>query len=133
MSVESNVAVVRRFIAAVNSGDPAELRAVLADDFLARSISGDMRFGPEAAAMLAGRLQSVPDFRSEIIELIPAGERVVVLGHDTGTPVAEYMGIPATGKGFDVSWVDVYRFANGRITEMIFEMSLDTIRRQMGA
>jgi steroid delta-isomerase-like uncharacterized protein len=131
MSLEENKAVARRFIKAANSGDPVALKRVLADDFVARSLAGDMRMGPEAVVLLADRLKAVPDFRSQIIDIIAEGDRVVVLGRDTGTPVAEYMGIPATGKHFDVTWVDVYRIVEGRIAEMIFEMNLDAMRRQV--
>jgi steroid delta-isomerase-like uncharacterized protein len=131
MSVEENKAVARRFVEAANRGDPVALKRVMADNFQARSLAGDMNFGPEAFSILTERVKSVPDFRSQIIDMIAEGDKVVVLGRDTGTPVAEYMGIPATGKSFDVTWVDVYRIVNGRIAEMIVEMNFDAMRRQI--
>ena len=55
----------------------------------------------------------------------------MALGRDTGMPIGKYMRLAPRGGGFNVTWMDVYRIRNGQIVEMIAEMNMDTIRKQL--
>ena len=132
MSIEENKALVRRFVEAVNKGDEAALAQIVADDFTASTLAADIKFDrKDLVGLFVGRLQVIPDFRSTIIDLIAEGDKVVALGRDTGTPTGEYMGIPPTGKSFNMTWVDVYRIRKGQLVEMLVEANLDTMRQQL--
>ena len=138
MSIEENKALIRRFVEAVNTGDEATLTQVIADGF---TVYNAANIGNPAAAkqvdrdtLIKGfvrRLQTVPNFRAIIMDLIAEGDKVVALGRDTGTPAVEYRGIKPNGKSFDVGWVDVYRIRDGQIVEMVVEMNPETARKQL--
>ncbi len=83
MTLEENKAVARRFVEAANRGDVAALKQILADNFSAHTLAGDMNFSAEAISLFSDRVKSVPDFRSQIIDIIAEGDKVVVLGRDT--------------------------------------------------
>jgi steroid delta-isomerase-like uncharacterized protein len=132
MSIEENKALLHRFIEAVNKGDAAALAQIVAPDFEASALAGGMELGREAMiGVFSERLKAVPDYRATVIDLVAEGDKVVVFGRDTGTPVVEFMGIAPTGKSFDVTWVDLYHIRDGQIVEMIAEMNMDTMRKQL--
>ncbi|MEO7453500.1 MAG: ester cyclase [Fimbriimonadales bacterium] len=60
-----------------------------------------------------------PDFRVHIDESLIVGEdRVVTRVTYTGTQVLPWAGLPATGKSTRVIGIDIFRLANGKITEL---------------
>ena len=69
----------------------------------------------EVIAFFKGRGQQVPDLKWDIKEIIVSGNRVIVRGEGSGTPVATFLGIPPTGKAFHVMSIDVHTIANNKI------------------
>jgi predicted ester cyclase len=49
--------------------------------------------------------------------MIAEGDKVVVRSIMRGAHQGEFMGIPATGKSFTMSAIDIIRFANGQAVE----------------
>ena len=45
------------------------------------------------------------------------GDRVVVRWINAGTHVAEFAGIPATGRTFKINGIDIHRVADGKLCE----------------
>ena len=66
-------------------------------------------------AQLAGFGKLIPDLTWKIEELIDAGDRIIVRGRASGTPVGELFGVPPSGKRFEIMSVDVHTVANGQI------------------
>ncbi|MEZ2387972.1 ester cyclase [bacterium RCC_150] len=56
-----------------------------------------------------------PHFTVE--DVIAEGDRVVVRWRNHGTHVASFLGLPATGRSFDIAGIDVYRVQDGRLAE----------------
>jgi steroid delta-isomerase-like uncharacterized protein len=135
MSIESNKALVRRMIEELhNKGNIAAAKDIIADTFTARGALGVMKLSREEyVQFVAGRRAAIPNLHITIDELVAEGDRVVARGHDEGTPIAEYLGLPPTGKSFNVTWIDIYWIENGRIAGMDYEMSMETLRAQLGA
>jgi predicted SnoaL-like aldol condensation-catalyzing enzyme/ketosteroid isomerase-like protein len=58
----------------------------------------------------------VPDLRWEIVEIGTYGNKIVVRGNATGTPVAEFWGAKPTGKSFDTMSIDVFSVRDGKLS-----------------
>jgi predicted ester cyclase len=60
--------------------------------------------------------QVVPDLTWEPQEILQHGDRFVVRGTATGTPVGPFLGVdPPTGKGFEVMSIDILTVEDGRL------------------
>jgi len=57
----------------------------------------------------------IPDMKWEILEVMQSGDKVIVRGQGSGTPVGEFMGIPASGKRFNIMSIDIHTIQGGRI------------------
>jgi predicted ester cyclase len=59
-----------------------------------------------------------PDFKQEIVELLAEGDRVVMRfrasGSHTGAPL---MGMPPSGRKFEIGGISIFRVVNGKIVE----------------
>ncbi|MEM6927489.1 MAG: ester cyclase [Myxococcota bacterium] len=62
--------------------------------------------------------QMVPDLHWETNEIIEHGNRYTVRGTATGTPVAEFLGVPPTGRGFEIMSIDIVTVEGGRIVHI---------------
>ena len=133
MSLEQSKALVRRYVEEVhNKGNLAVVDELIGPRFVALSQAGPWELGPaEMKQFVAQRRTAIPDFRATIDEMIAEGDKVVVRGHDEGTQMGEYMGFAPSGKTFNISWIDIFRIENGQIVEMWWEMSMDTLRKQL--
>jgi predicted ester cyclase len=69
----------------------------------------------EVIAGIAQRLKSVPDLKWEIKEILVAGNQVTVRGEATGTPAAEFLGAPYSGKSFRLMSIDVHTIEAGKM------------------
>ncbi|MEA2520779.1 MAG: hypothetical protein QOI81_425 [Actinomycetota bacterium] len=56
-----------------------------------------------------------PTFTLE--DVIAEGDRVAVRWTNSGTHIAEFLGIPATGRSFSIHGIDIYRMENGKLAE----------------
>jgi predicted ester cyclase len=58
-----------------------------------------------------------PYYRNPLDFVLADGEFAVSYGRSTGTHRGEYMGIPPTGRSFDVPTFGILRFASGQAVE----------------
>lgn len=65
--------------------------------------------------MFKKRGEIIPDLRWEIKDVLFVGDRVVVRGEATGTPVLPFLGVSPTGKSFKIMSIDIQKIANGKI------------------
>ena len=63
----------------------------------------------------AGRFAVVPDSRWEQKELLVSGNRIIVRGQETGTPVLPFLGVAPTGRSFSVMTIDIHEVREGRV------------------
>ncbi len=49
--------------------------------------------------------------------MVAEGDRVAVRWTQSGTHVADFLGIPATGRRFTIAGIDIYRLHDGRLAE----------------
>jgi hypothetical protein len=69
----------------------------------------------EVIAGIGSRLKTIPDLKWEIKEVLVSGDRVIVRGEATGTPVGNFMGTTTNGKSFKLMSIDVHTFEGGKL------------------
>jgi predicted ester cyclase len=117
----SNRAVVEGFYGRVLSGTTAPDLTERMSQALAPSWEsiGDYSGAKKSREQFAGQLQGfgklIPDLTWKIEELIEAGDRIVVRGRATGTPVGELFGVKPSGKKFEIMSVDIHTLEGGKI------------------
>jgi len=57
------------------------------------------------------------DFPLEIVDLVASGDTVWIRNRATGINTGSVMGRPPTGRPFDITVIDIVRFADGKIVE----------------
>jgi predicted ester cyclase len=115
---EASVLAARRYASFWNSGDEALARAALAPGFTDRTLPPGRAQGlPGPLAASAFVRAAVPDMRADIEQLIVSGDRAIVhlrfRGHFTGS----FKGVQGKGQAIDFIATDIYRVAEGQITD----------------
>ncbi len=111
-----HVATMRRAYDLISAGDFDAFGELLSEDFV------DHEEAPGLEPTKAGVLQffgmykaAFPDLRFEPEQLFTNGDTVAAYFRASGTQSGEFMGIPPTGKRFDVHGVDIVRFGEDGI------------------
>lgn len=79
------------------------------------------------------RLEGFPDLRVIIDDLIVADDRCIVRLTWTGTHTGPFGGVPPTGKTVQVHGIAIWRFAEGRVTEIWSMQDQFSLFHQIGA
>jgi steroid delta-isomerase-like uncharacterized protein len=92
---------------------------LVADNVVDHEVPEDFPAGLEGIKQyLSMFMAAFPDIRFEPLEVIVEGNWASARGRSTGTHKGEFLGIPATGRSFDVEFSDWVRFDdNGRAVE----------------
>jgi C-1 hydroxylase len=121
MNADANRATSLRFYQALDRHDLDAVGPLLADDYVYRN-------GPAETDAVRGRdaflayeqqaFEAFPDLHLEVLEVIADSDRVAARLRATGTHLGEFLGIPASGRAFEVEYANISRFdADGRIVE----------------
>ncbi|MDC8757557.1 ester cyclase [Janthinobacterium fluminis] len=131
--LEAVMLAARRYAAFWNSGDAALARQALAPEFTDRTLPAGRAQG------LAGPLQAslafrgaVPDLKVEITDLVAAGDRVTLRLHFSGHFTGRFGEVQGKGQTIEFQAFDMYRVADGRITDNWHLEDNLTLLRQMG-
>jgi len=132
--------VFRRLEAAYNARDSDTVRELVAPDLVAHTPGAEMMPAGVEGAIAAneGAHATMPDRRSEILDLFGEGDRTVahvrMTGTNTGEPIAWAGLTEATGKAVDFDWIQISRHdADGRIAETWAQMDVPKLMMQLGA
>ena len=116
-----NAGTVRAIEEAWDRGELDQLDQHFAADFdNSRSSTPGLPGGLKGAKMShQGVMQSFPDRKVEILDLISEGDRVFVRVRVTGTNKGGFPAfqVPANGRPFDIQAWSVYRFKAGKVVE----------------
>jgi steroid delta-isomerase-like uncharacterized protein len=117
----------------INAGDIDGFGDLVADDFTEHD---DMPAVPTKAGMLdffRSLLESFPDFRMDVDDLIAGDDKTVARVTATGTHKGEFMGVPATGTRAEIKLIDIMRFDDtGRICEHWGLADMLSLMQQLG-
>ncbi len=104
---------MRRAYELLNAGDMDGFSELLADDFVEHEQSPGLEPTKEGVVQFFRLYRAgFPDLRFEPEQFFVNGDTVAVYYRTSGTHSGEFMGIPATGKRFDVHGVDIVRFGD---------------------
>ena len=133
---KENAATCREFIERVfNEGDISFAEKTLSEDFVDHSpppgMAGDRASMIEMFRMMADQF---PDGRTEIIDVVGAGDKVCVRSRMTGTDTNGFMpGMPPTGKPYSAESIDVMTFdENGQNSEHYGIFDVPVVMVQLG-
>jgi predicted ester cyclase len=134
---EDNGAVVRAIEEAWDSGKLDELDQYFAPGFdNSQSATPGLPAGLEGAKIFhQGVMQSFPDRKVEILDIIDGGDRVFVRLRVTGTNKGGFapFNVPANDKPFTIESWNVYRFEDGKVVEHVGMNDGLTLLMQLGA
>jgi predicted ester cyclase len=128
----------RRYYAFWDTGDVLYANAVLAPDFVDRTLPPGRPQGPEGPVFASKNFRTaVPDLHVEIEEMLIVSDRVIgrlrFTGHFTGTFGNGAAARQGDGRAIEFIATDIYRIANGRIAENWHLEDNLTLLRQLGA
>ena len=116
MSIDVNKNLVQRLLEGLNGGRLEILDDIVAEDY--QQDNASVRGGREGLKALFTRLRiAFPDLSVSVDELVGEGDTVVAATTFRGTQDGDLVGIAPTGRRIEVSSLDLYRVADGRIAE----------------
>jgi predicted ester cyclase len=119
MTTETAASVVAPFYKALNAEFAAQSPNLIRDATAPGWVScrsNDLCVGRDAViSAISARLQSVPDLKWDIMDVVVSGNQVVVRGEATGTPYGDFLGAPHSGKAFKIMSIDVHTVEGGKI------------------
>ncbi len=135
MQEDENAALVHRFLAALNAHNPDGFDEIFASDYVLHDpgVPGGVLRGIDGVKQYTyGLFDGLPDFHSELQELVAEGDRLVGRFVHHGTHTGSLLGMPATGRSVAVEAINVYRVADGRLAEGWGEIDGLEMLRQLG-
>jgi steroid delta-isomerase-like uncharacterized protein len=119
MFTEENKARVHRFYEEVfNRKNTAALDKFIDPQAVDHSAPAGAPGGIEGARQFAGMfLTAFPDVRFTVKDLIAEGDQVVAPLTQSGTHLGIFLGIPPTGKRVQLTGIEIFRLAGGKIVE----------------
>jgi steroid delta-isomerase-like uncharacterized protein len=116
-TTEANVATFRRAIEeGWNRGNLAAIDELLAPDFVEHQAG--IAPGRDGVKRSIRSLHAAfPDLHLVVEDAIADGDRVWLRLHATGTHDGPFMGMPGTGRPFEITVIDIARVVDGRLVE----------------
>jgi steroid delta-isomerase-like uncharacterized protein len=128
--IEANKTLVRRFFAAIESGDFRVFDEIVAQDY-DDHLAGQSP-GRETLKQYFARLRAAfPDLKLPISMMVAEDDRVAVLNSVRGTHKGDFGGLKATGRQIDAMAFQLYRIQNGQLAEHWEVADFATIMRQL--
>lgn len=102
----------------VNEKDYSPIEEYLTDDYVYHGLGGMMSKTPQGfMEAIKGFHAAIPDLKSEIIDMVGEGDRLVLRFNFTGTHQGEFLGFPASGAALHFEGMIMRRFVNGKVAE----------------
>jgi predicted ester cyclase len=87
----------------------------------------------DVVAVLEGIVDAVPDIHWDFQEILVDRDRIAVRAINTGTPVKEWLGVPPSGRSFEIVEYAIYTVAGGRFAKMTNLHDSSQLIRQLTA
>ena len=108
-----HAATMRHFYELISAGDIEGFGDLLADDFIEHEETPGLAPNKDGVLeFFRMQLAAFPDMRMEPQDILVSGDKVVARLRATGTHEGEFMGMPPTGRRFDVQLIDIARFGD---------------------
>jgi steroid delta-isomerase-like uncharacterized protein len=134
VSLDENKALVRRFVDEIFVQGRAEtIDELLADDFVAHTwpSTGHPKDDLKNATERAHGALTNPRFT--IDDMIAEGDRVAVRLTTGATQTGSFMGMPPSGKSYEISEIHIFRLRDGKVIEHWHQFDQMGMMKQLGA
>lgn len=134
MTLDQNKAIAKRFIQEVFvEADERAADELTSPAFVPHSWPG-VEPGVESLKGAQRRVSAgLEDARMTIEDVIAEGDKVAVRLTSHGRHAGEIMGMPASGKEYDISEIHIFRIEDGRVAEHWRDADMLGMLRQLGA
>ncbi len=134
MSIEANKALVRRWYDEFWCKGNADAADELVDpDFVDReALPGSQPGIAGLKEFVRAWRRAFPDMHEDLELLVAEGDWVVGRFRITGTHDGEFFGVPATGRRFTITGIDMLRIRDGKIVEFRYNEDTLGLFRQLG-
>jgi predicted ester cyclase len=113
--------------------DVSAIRELIAPEFSAVLGGNPPMSADEWAGMGEMMYAAFTDGKHTIHEAFEIGDRVVLRGSFSGTHTGDFMGIPPTGKEVTITFLNLDRFADGKLVEHRAEVDMLGLMQRLGA
>ena len=118
MSIDSNKAIARRvFDEVLSRRNLAALDELATADYVEHNPLPGQRTGLDGLKDRYTMVLNGLDPHFTIEDVIAEGDRVVLRWTNSGTHVAEFLGMPPTGKSFTIGGIEIWRVQDGKLAE----------------
>jgi steroid delta-isomerase-like uncharacterized protein len=133
-TLERNKAIVRRFIDEIFLGGNFDsVDELLTEDFTPHTW-GLMQPGRDGLKEAIERVQSgISDERMRIDDIIAEGDRVAVRLTSSATHTGDFMGMPPSGKRYEIGEIHIFRLQDARVAEHWHQADFMGMMKQLGA
>lgn len=131
-TLEQNKAIVRRFIHEIFlKRDLEAVDQLLTDDFTPHTWggTGGKRDLKEAIERVTA---GISDEEMTIEDIIAEGDLVAVRLTSAATHTGEFMGMPATGNGYEIGEIHFFRLRDGKVAEHWHQADFMGMMKQLG-
>ena len=135
---EESAAVVTALFEAFNDGDLDRAAGLVTDDFELVDVAAGQTFrGPGGLRdWLSTFRTALPDARTEVVNVVSAGDRVATEHIGRGTHAGDFVTpggtIPPTGRSVELRFGELYELSDGKIAAMRAYYDTSTLLRQLG-
>jgi steroid delta-isomerase-like uncharacterized protein len=119
-----------RYVSALDGRELDKMDQFVADEVL---LNGTPGHRDDVVADMRSILDAVPNMHWEVEEMLFDRDRIAVRAVNTGTPEKPWLGVPPTGKSFEIVEYAIYRVRDGRFVEMTNLHDSADILRQLTA
>lgn len=134
MSADNKALVRRLYDDAVTRQNVDLIDALCAPEFVDHNPEpGSGGTLQEVKTMFRAMLAAFPDFSLSVQDQIAEGDKVVCRLIARGTHKGPYMGIPASGRRFEIGGIDIVRVVNGKAVERWGYFDDVKLLQQLGA
>jgi steroid delta-isomerase-like uncharacterized protein len=134
VSLDENKAIVRRFVDEIFvQGRRETIDELLADDFVAHTwpSTGHPKDDLKNATERAHGALTNPRFT--IDDMIAEGDRVAVRLTTGATQTGSFMGMPPSGRSYEISEIHIFRLRDGKVIEHWHQFDQMGMMKQLGA
>jgi steroid delta-isomerase-like uncharacterized protein len=108
-----HAATMRHVYDLISAGNIDGFGELVAEDFVEHEETPGLEPTKEGVKQFFHMYKTAfPDLRMEAQDILVSGDKVVARARATGTHQGEFLGMPATGKSFDVQLIDIIRFGD---------------------
>jgi steroid delta-isomerase-like uncharacterized protein len=132
--LDRNKALVRRFINEIFlKRDFSSVDALLTEDFTPHTW-GSVEPGRDSLKAAMERVSAgISDARMQIEDVIAEGDLVAVRLTSSAIHTGEFMGMPASGRRYEIGEIHIFRVRDGKVAEHWHQADFLGMMRQLGA